>query len=305
MTRSSHLQTLLGRLNALVAADTRNPGGSEEVLARALYPNLERLRPDALVLETLPGGHAYLFARWGAPRILINAHLDTVPSGDGWTGHPLQLRVQAERAVGLGAADTKGSIAALLTALDRARPHDRAVLLSGDEEGASRCMEAFLASPHSRGVGAAVVCEPTGCRAGTGHRGILAFEVEVAGTGGHSSRADTLPAPLLEAARVAAALGAWGRGRNLCLNVAEMRGGVAYNVVPPGATLVVSVRPSAGSSLAAVRAELEAQVTRALPGAVCRWTLAQPPFSTSRLSEFRNGLGAAACEAPLQMGFWT
>ena len=48
-------------------------------------------------------------------------------------------------------------------------------------------------------------------QAGTRHRGILWIEATIGGRGGHSSRADELPAALADAARLAVAFAEWGQ----------------------------------------------------------------------------------------------
>src|SRR5262249_26240893 len=103
---------------------------------------------------------------------------------------PHKLLVEGDRAVGLGACDTKGAAACLLAAVKRA-PGDVALLFTSDEEaGTSRCVKGVLEQGHSfRGV---VVAEPTGCRAVLEHRGAAACMGEFLGTGGHASAARAL-----------------------------------------------------------------------------------------------------------------
>ncbi len=305
-------------LGQLIALDTRNPGGDESALARRLADELEERRADdvQVVLVPRPAGGpsgAYVFARWGTPRLLVNAHLDTVPWAGGWTTAPLSAHTEVDRVVGLGAADTKGSIAAVLWALDLARPRDVAVLFSGDEERGGSCMRAFLHGANARGIERAIVCEPTGCRVGTRHRGVLAIQARLGGPGGHSSRADTLPAPVAELASVAVELDAWGKRRRasgpagfsgMCLNVAQIEGGVAFNVVPESATLTFSVRPPPGTDLGEVREELVALVARLVPAAATSVILSNPTFITRQIEVFRSPLGAAV-DAPIDLGYWT
>ncbi len=316
--QSFRLRRILDQLRPLIAADTRNPGGDEARLAERLVESLQPLKPDGLLRKELPTGAgrgAYLFAWWGKPRLLLNAHLDTVPASEGWSGDPLALRLLEDRAMGLGTADTKGAIAAILTALEEAPPRDCAVLFSGDEEGDSACMEGFLRDlpAEAASLRQAIVCEPTGCRVGTRHRGILSGEVEVRGEGGHSSRADGLSAPIWEVSRIAAALGEWGLEQRahgpdgfpgLCFNLAEVRGGVAYNVVPSRAALVFSLRPPPGAPLDSLKKEIETRIRTASPDAAILWRLAQPPLSTEQLQSFTSFLGAA-CAKPIDLGFWT
>ncbi len=303
-------------LARLVAVGTANPGGDERGLGALLRDELRARGADEVELvETDVGGRAgaFAWARFGAPEVLVNAHLDTVPPNSGWHAPPLAARVDGGRLYGLGACDTKGAIAAILAALDEARPRRCAILFSGDEERGQTVMRSFLAGPRAGGLARAVVCEPTGLRAGTRHRGILGVETRLAGRGGHSSLADALPAPVAELGRLAAALhehGARRRGDGppgfpgLCMNVARLDGGVAFNVVPDAAALTFSVRPPPGSDAAAVRAELLALCAATVPAAASAVLIDNPPFATRDLAAFRSLLGDAV-DAPIDLGFWT
>jgi acetylornithine deacetylase len=308
-------------LAQLVAFDTHNPGGDEPALAARLRDELARRRPDALELHEVPRPGqtgAYVAARWGTPRTLVNVHLDTVPPNAGWTGDPLVPRVADGRLTALGAADTKGAIAAILCALDEARPRDVAVLFSGDEEVSGTCVRAFLAAGGAAGIDPtrlerAVVCEPTSCRAGTRHRGVMALETRVRGKGGHSSRADHMPAPIVDLARLAVAFHEWGRAhvgdgppgfQGMCLNVAKLDGGVAFNVVPETAMLSVSLRPPPGTDMEPLRDQLLALAARVVPAATSSVTLFNPAFATRDLAGFRPLLGELV-DAPADLGFWT
>src|SRR5262249_34189647 len=154
-------------LSELIRFDTRNPGGDEAALATSLYEKLRALEADEVDLVRVTDGHAYVAARFGTPRLLVNAYLDTVPTGAGWSPPPHEPHVENGRLYGLGSADTKGAIAAILAAIAEVRPRDTLVLFSGDEEHGGCCMRAFLASGRASGIERAVVCEPTSLRVGT------------------------------------------------------------------------------------------------------------------------------------------
>src|SRR5204863_156681 len=80
-------------------------------------------------------------------RVLLNAHVDTVPANEGYTSPPHLLVRRGDRLYGLGTSDIKGAIAAILEAL-AAGPVTRpvGVLFSGDEEHGGSCIRAFLDS---------------------------------------------------------------------------------------------------------------------------------------------------------------
>lgn len=306
---------LVGALSRLIAVDTHNPGGDERAFCALAGAELRARGGEVRVVE-VPRDEtvgAYVIATWGRPRLVINVHVDTVPPNRGWSSDPYRARVDGGRVYGLGAADTKGAIAALLGALDAAPARDLAVVLSGDEERTGTVVREVLERERERlaGVGRAIVCEPTSCRAGTRHRGILWVEAALTGRGGHSSRADELPAPLADAARLGVAFAEWGRRqrevgplgfRGMCMNVARLDGGIAFNVVPDQARLTVSVRPPPGSDVMAVRSELYALAADVLPAATLSSPIANPSFETQDRGAFPSALGAGA---PVDLGFWT
>lgn len=77
----------------------------------------------------------------GRPACGIYFHVDTVPAAAGWKTDPLRMERDGDRLIGLGAADMKGCIAAVLLALRAARAcsvelaYDPMLLFCTDEEG--------------------------------------------------------------------------------------------------------------------------------------------------------------------------
>ena len=203
---------MLDHLESLVAFDTRNGSGDEMVCVRYLEETLSRFSPDSLHVGRVQRSRGksdsgYVLAIWGRPDTLLNVHIDTVPSGAGWTANPLDLVRLDDRVVGLGTSDIKGAAACILAALETVTPKNVAVLFSGDEEHGSEVMPAVIKSGRLSEVKRAIVCEPTSCRVGRAHRGMLAITAGFKGPGGHSSLSDITPRPLLDAARLAARIG--------------------------------------------------------------------------------------------------
>ena len=314
---------LARRLTELVAFDTQNPSGDERPLVEYLARELGAL--GATAVETFTEGrHHAVLARFGArPRLLLNAHVDTVPANSGYSGDPHQVSRRGTRLHGLGTADTKGAIAAILEALAAARAgagltREVAVLFSGDEEKGATVARAFLGRARMSGleeVQQVIICEPTGCLVGHRHRGISTLEVRASSPGGHSSRADDVVSPIVTLARVAVALDDTARSqrdegpegfRGLCLNVATLEGGVAFNVIPSRARLVVSVRPAPGSNPPEIFRQLESRARAAAAPQEIEWSLVldNPPFATRELQAFSPLLGKRT-ERPLDLGFWT
>ena len=290
-------------LAELVAIPTHQAGpdgtrGNERALCDHLAPLLRARGADEVIVadarrtDGSPG--AYVVARWGTPRRIINAHVDTVPVNAGWAHDPWTPRIADGKLHGLGAADTKGAIAATLVALETAAPKDRGVLFSGDEEHGSAVMHAFLASPHARDIREAIVCEPSSRTAGIAHRGVIGQIATLTGQGGHSSKADFMPRPLAQLARLAVALDDIGRARlhegpagmtGLCLNIAALHGGVAFNVIPQRGQLEWSLRPYPGFDRARWDAEVAAAMRAIDPKIVLAASVDHAPFACDKLAE--------------------
>ncbi|HEY7376071.1 MAG TPA: M20/M25/M40 family metallo-hydrolase [Polyangia bacterium] len=308
---------LVERLAELISFDTQNPVGDERPLVRRLGAELRALGA-ASVEEADVGDHAYVYARFGGetPRVLLNAHVDTVPANEGYTSPPHLLVRRGDRLYGLGTSDIKGAIAAILEALAAgpiARPVG--VLFSGDEEHGGSCIRAFLDSDAARGLERAIVCEPTSCRVGVRHRGIGAATVTLEATGGHSSRVDEMLNPIAVLARAAVALDDMGieyraKGpdgfKGLNLNVAALDGGIAFNVVPTRATLTLSLRPAPGARAEDLLAEAERRVRAVTSPHPIAWatTIVSPSLQPRDLAGFEPLLGARLADA-IDLPYWT
>jgi acetylornithine deacetylase len=234
-------------------------GGNERRLCDHLAPLLRERGADEVIVadakrtDGSPG--AYIFARWGTPRRVINAHVDTVPANAGWSRDPWKPHIEGGKLYGLGSADTKGAIAATLVALDAQKPTNAGVLFSGDEEAGSAVMHSFLQTSHAKQIKEVIVCEPTARTAGIAHRGVVGQLAKVEGQGGHSSKADFMPKPIAKLARLATKLEALGLSRlhdgppgmtGISRNIAAIHGGVAVNVIPHRGELEWSLRPYPG-----------------------------------------------------------
>jgi acetylornithine deacetylase len=273
----------------------RGPG-NELALCEHLAPLLRARGADDVIVETsartdgTPG--AFVFARWGTPKRVINAHVDTVPANTGWSREPWDAHIDGGKLFGLGSADTKGAIAATLIALDSTKPRDVGVLFSGDEEAGSRIMEAFLGSDHATPIEEVIVCEPTARAAGIAHRGIFGQTATLTGPGGHSSRADFEKKPIATLARLAVHLDDLGLRylttgpdgmKGVCLNIAGIAGGVAFNVIPARGDLTYSIRPYPGFDRATWDREVTTLARELDPGIAFADTIENVPFACADL----------------------
>lgn len=242
----------------LVAADTRNPPraltGKSDVFARiaAHLPGFD------VEITDEGGGSVSLLAVRGAPEVVFNYHLDTVPVAEGWTRDPFELSVTDGRATGLGACDIKGALAAMLAASARAKGNLAILVTSDEEAGNSCCVRRFLERPQR--FKRVIVAEPTLCRAVSAHRGIISGRITFGGVAGHASEARAIDdsanhrliawgAALVQAIRTARP----GEPlSDLRLNIGRIDGGVKPNMIAASATAAFNLRTPPGSDNPAI-----------------------------------------------------
>jgi acetylornithine deacetylase len=244
------LEDTLTHLRALVGFDTRNP--PREIGTAGIFDYLRAALPGFDVkVDDYGAGAVTFYAVRGKPKYLFNVHLDTVPDSPHWTASPFELRVGADRAVGLGACDIKGAAAALV-AVANASNGDMAILLSTDEEANdARCIDGFLKVP--RAYEAVIVAEPTMGEAVLAHRGIHSVLMRFAGRAGHASGEQTAAdSALHQAVRwgtaalefvEAQAHHRFGGMTGLRFNIGRIEGGIKANVIAPAAELRFGFRP--------------------------------------------------------------
>lgn len=173
MTRQP--ETLPALLKALI--EIPSPYFKEDAITEYVYRFLENTGINTLrqqvadpLLREYKGENIVGVLDAGREKtILLNAHMDTVyPTAD-WKRNPFEAYVMGDRMVGLGAADMKGGLAAMLmTAKDlmeqvkvgKPPKYNMVFLASVDEEGPdSMGALSFLKEPLARQVDYAVVME--------------------------------------------------------------------------------------------------------------------------------------------------
>lgn len=305
---------ILALLERLTAIDTRNP--PRAIDPRGIFAVLEGALGEGFRFETvnLGDGCLSLLATRGAPSLLFNVHVDTVPVDPGWQGDPFRLRVEGDRAVALGACDIKGAAAALVVAARRTKG-DVAMLFSSDEEaGSSLVVRSFLEKrPAYRGV---VIAEPTRCRAVTEHRGIATASGVFEGVGGHASSPRALDdSAVHEAVRWASRAIAfaeesesrrYGTLAGIRFNLGVLHGGTKANMIAAASELRFGVRPLPDQR----PQDLIDAITRLAPRPErVRWTpgfMAPPlPASTADLPASRALAAELGLELADPVDFWT
>lgn len=251
------LPSIINHLTSLVAFDTQNPPRSmsadDEIFS--FCNKIAGTSFDVQVWDHGDGHISWLAVR-GRPRILFNVHLDTVPTGEGWSCDPRLLVVRDGLAFGRGSCDIKGAAAVLLEIAAQAPDH-MALLFTTDEEGAGGCcVNRFVESGLAESYSQIVVAEPTECKPVLGHRGFLSVKTRFHGVPGHSSAARALDdsATHMMASWAAAALQLAREKKTSeadpgsCMNIGIVNGGTKSNVIAGEAFVHWSARLKPGES---------------------------------------------------------
>jgi len=288
-------------LRQLVAIPSVNPmggaGKDTPFLETRLTEHLEQLfRRLGLRVERQPvaGNRENLIARLdgsippedGGRVVLFDAHQDTVPA-EGMTIAPFTPEVREGRLYGRGSCDTKGGMAAMLTAVARLaelRPSNRPTVLvccTVDEEygfsGARALTELWTGRQSGivpRRPDVAVIAEPTDLDVVVAHKGVVRWKCHTAGRACHSAQPEAgenaiyrMARALVAVERYAREVVAGTRSHPLCgaatLSVGTIHGGTSVNTVPDRCTIEIDRRLPPGEAPEDARRELIEYLRRA------------------------------------------
>ena len=166
--RKEKMENRLNLLIDMIKIDTT--GGKEAALAEMLVERLAAVGIEGALAPVEAGRFnlvACLPGRSRGNKLVLNAHLDTVPVGAGWTKDPFGAEIADGKLFGRGSSDTKSSLAAMtMVMLEFAQEgieleHDLVLLGTAGEEKDMAGARAFVAAGGMEGAGCLVVGEPT------------------------------------------------------------------------------------------------------------------------------------------------
>lgn len=269
---------------------------------------IARLQAVGFNIERLPFGDVTNFwARRGArsPLLCFAGHTDVVPTGPlaQWTSPPFEPQIRNGVLYGRGAADMKGSLAAMVTACERfVQTHPKhagsiAFLITSDEEGAAvngtvKVIEHL--ERRKEKIDYCLVGEPScvdhlGDCVKVGRRGSLNGVLKVKGVQGHVAYPQRADNPIHRFAPALHELTGieWDKGNSFfpptTFQVSNIHSGTgANNVIPGELDVVFNFRFSTQLTPEQLRVRVESVLHRYNINYEIQWALSGQPFLTQR-----------------------
>ena len=267
---------------------------------------MQRLAAIGFVCREMPFGDVKNFwATHGSEGEIFcfAGHTDVVPSGDEkhWHSAPFKARIKGDHLYGRGAADMKGSLAAMVTACERfvaAYPNHKgriAFLITSDEEGIAidgtiKVIEQ-LQNENTK-IDWCLVGEPssnkvTGDTIKNGRRGSLGATLIIKGVQGHVAYPQLARNPIHDAAPALAELTAeiWDNGNAFfpatSFQISNIHAGTGTtNVIPGTLEILFNFRFSTELTEEKIRARTEAILHKHKLDFDITWSLSGQPFLT-------------------------
>lgn len=297
----------------LIARDSTTPAdaGCQQLMA-------ERLAACGFRIESMRFGEVdNLWARRGeqGPVLCFAGHTDVVPTGplERWDTPPFEPTIREGMLYGRGAADMKGSLAAMVVAVERfvaEHPSHRgsiAFLITSDEEGPAvdgtvKVVDTLQARQEK--VDWCIVGEPSsteqvGDVVKNGRRGSLNARLLIKGKQGHVAYPHLARNPIHLAAPALAELAAesWDQGNAFfpptSFQISNIHAGTgATNVVPGELEALINFRFSTESTVESLQARTRAILDRNGLEYQLDWTVSGLPFLTEP-GDLLDGVAAA------------
>ncbi|ELX8378000.1 succinyl-diaminopimelate desuccinylase [Providencia vermicola] len=267
---------------------------------------IERLKKKGFVVEDMPFGDTQNFwAHHGTDgeTLAFAGHTDVVPAGDPakWQTPPFTPTIINQHLYGRGAADMKGSVAAMIVAAERfveKHPNHRgrlAFLITSDEEakatnGTVKVVETLM--QRNERLDYCLVGEPSsqsqlGDTVKNGRRGSLTAHLTILGTQGHVAYPHLADNPVHRATRFLDELVStqWDQGNEFfpetSMQIANVQAGTgATNVIPGEFFVQFNFRFSSELTDKMIKERVEEMLARHQLKYELVWSLSGQPFLT-------------------------
>ena len=267
---------------------------------------IEHLEPLGFVAEKMrfeDTDNLWLRRGTEGPVFCFAGHTDVVPTGpvENWDSHPFDTEIRDGMLYGRGAADMKGSIAAIVVAIKSYLANNEpngsiALLITSDEEGPAKHGTVKVIETleeRNEKIDWCLVGEPSsttvvGDVVKNGRRGSLGCELTVKGKQGHVAYPHLADNPVHKAAAALSELAAteWDQGNDFfpatSFQISNINAGTgATNVIPGELRVVFNFRYSTETNDTELRARAEEVLNRHGLDYDIKWDLSGKPFLTA------------------------
>ena len=277
----------------MVRIESSNPGVYESAMADFVCHWLKTNTPAEVIREPVHEGRDNIVARLRgasqAHNLTYICHMDTMPTGSGWTHPPLEAELSGGKIWGRGACDMKAGLAAGMLAFRniarRQAPlnYDFLFIATVNEEDAMTGAEQAVKDGYVNADSYVLDAEPTDSRIQVAHKGKTWVTLHVHGVTCHASTpqkgADAIAAAAEVITRLNRKLAQLPRHPEMgaCTAVfGTIQGGWSANIVPDECEVSIDMRlvpPVTNEQSIAVLDEAIAEALAAVPGTACDYTV--------------------------------
>jgi len=214
------------------------------------------LKNNGLKSKLLLGNNVYCEIGKGKKTLLLNSHLDTVPPSPSWTIDPFKAKEIKGRIYGLGVCDTKGSLAAMISAIinlnnSKEKLNGKVIFLatSNEEDGGENNPSGLEILVRNKKINydEIVIGEPTDLNICIAQRGLVRLKVLVEGRAGHVALGGGINAIHQAAAEIKRLIRLKLNKKHKLLGLPTIQvtlisGGIKANVIPDRCEFTVHIR---------------------------------------------------------------
>lgn len=251
-------------LKEILAISSVNGADNEGVVAEFIANYLKEKHIDAFV-QQIDETHANIIAKLegkSSETVVWNGHLDTVPYGntEEWNTDPSIPVEKNGRIYARGASDMKSGLAAMVYLLgemgESGEKPEQTILFLGtcDEEKSGLGAEKILEEIDLSSGSLLLIGEPTGCKLGVGQKGCIWAQLNISGKTSHGAYPEEGYNAVEYGMKIVCRIKKWVTEYEhrvlgtATAQVTMIRGGIAPNMTPDFAEILLDIRTVPGIS---------------------------------------------------------
>ena len=265
-------------LQQLVRIPSPNPPGDTRAIADFIAEQMRAIGCEVrqpAPARKQPARNTIASLGRGEPRIMLHAHIDTVPiakaQSQNWSVDPYAAALRDGALYGKGSIDDKAVLASMMLTMMEAAQQDQLngsliLVAAAEEETGGQLGTKWLADDgHLPACDFIIVGEQTGNKVATAHKGVLRATIQTIGRSVHATNPDRGINAIVAMSKIIAALDYYHQDLSRLIhpvvgvptcNIGVIAGGSTANAVPDTCVIRLDRRMIPGEEPEAVIAEL-------------------------------------------------